>query len=86
MAKIRLLLDEDVRPILAEILRHRGYDVIHVLELERSGKTDAEQLDHAVNQRRAILTTTSEILSSSTANTEKAAKNTLASYFPSKSQ
>ena len=56
MAKIRLLLDEDVRPILAEILRHRGYDVIHVLELERTGKTDAEQLDHAVSQRRAILT------------------------------
>lgn len=45
MAKVSLLLDEDVRPILGEILRHRDYDVIHVLELERTGKTDGEQLE-----------------------------------------
>jgi hypothetical protein len=32
MAKIALLLDEDVRPMLGEILRQRGYDAIHVLE------------------------------------------------------
>jgi predicted nuclease of predicted toxin-antitoxin system len=56
MAKIRLMLDEDVRPILGEILRHRGYDVVHVLELERTGKTDAEQLEYAISQQRAILT------------------------------
>jgi predicted nuclease of predicted toxin-antitoxin system len=30
MAKITLLLDEDVRPILGEILRQRGYDAVHV--------------------------------------------------------
>ncbi len=29
MAKITLLLDEDVRPILGEILRQRGYDAVH---------------------------------------------------------
>jgi predicted nuclease of predicted toxin-antitoxin system len=56
MARIRLLLDEDVRPILGEILRNRGYDVVHVLELERTGKTDAEQLEYAISQQRAILT------------------------------
>ena len=56
MAQISLLLDEDVRPILAEILRQRGYDAVHVLELERTGKTDAEQLEYAVSQKRAILT------------------------------
>jgi predicted nuclease of predicted toxin-antitoxin system len=56
MAKISLLLDEDVRPVLGEILRHRGYDVVHVLELERTGKTDTEQLAHAIGQQRAILT------------------------------
>jgi Uncharacterized protein conserved in bacteria len=50
------MLDEDVRPILGEILRHRGYDVVHVLELERTGKTDAEQLEYAISQQRAILT------------------------------
>ena len=44
MAKITLLLDEDVRPILGEILRQRGYDAIHVLDAGRTGKSDAEQL------------------------------------------
>ncbi len=38
MAKIILLLDEDVRVVLAEILRQRGYDVLHVLEDGRGGK------------------------------------------------
>jgi predicted nuclease of predicted toxin-antitoxin system len=56
MARIRLLLDEDVRPALAEILRQRGYDAVHVLDLERTGKTDAEQLEYAIGQQRAILT------------------------------
>ena len=56
MAKIALLLDEYVRPKLGEILRERGYDTIHVLEANRAGKSDAEQLAYAVSQQRAILT------------------------------
>ena len=56
MAKIVLLLDEDVRPRLGEILRQRGYDAIHVLDVGRTGKKDAEQLAYAVSQQRAILT------------------------------
>ena len=56
MADIALLLDEDVRVILGEILRQRGYDAIHVLEADRTGKTDPDQLAYAANQRRAILT------------------------------
>ena len=56
MAKIALLLDEDVRPMLGEILRQRGYDAIHVLDAGRTGKTDAEQLAYAVSQQRTILT------------------------------
>lgn len=56
MAEIILLLDEDVRPLLAEILRQRGHDAVHVLELNRTGKSDADQLDFAVEQGRAILT------------------------------
>jgi|SRR3989304_7445163 len=56
MADIALLLDEDVRVILAEILRQRGYDAIHVLEADRTGKTDPEQLAYAASQQRAILT------------------------------
>jgi predicted nuclease of predicted toxin-antitoxin system len=56
MAKIALLLDEDVRPMLGEILRQRGYEAIHVLEAGRAGKSDAEQLAYAVSQQRTILT------------------------------
>jgi predicted nuclease of predicted toxin-antitoxin system len=56
MAKIALLLDEDVRPMLGEILRQRGYDAIHVLDAGRAGKSDAEQLAYAVSQQRIILT------------------------------
>jgi hypothetical protein len=49
---IRLLLDEDVRPLLAE----RGVDARHVDELKRSGLSDSEQLALAAKQRRAFLT------------------------------
>jgi predicted nuclease of predicted toxin-antitoxin system len=56
MEKIRLLLDEDVRPLLAEVLRQRGHDARHVLELNRTGKTDPEQLKYAVGQQRGFLT------------------------------
>jgi predicted nuclease of predicted toxin-antitoxin system len=53
---IRLYLDEDVRVLLADILRQRGYDAIHVLEVNRNGLTDLEQLSYAVSQQRAIVT------------------------------
>jgi predicted nuclease of predicted toxin-antitoxin system len=55
MASPALLLDEDVRMILAAILRERGYDAVHILEVDRGGKSDPEQLAYAVRQRRAIL-------------------------------
>ena len=56
MANIALLLDEDVRLVLGDILRQRGYDVIHVLEAGRAGKSDPEQLGYAVSRQRSILT------------------------------
>jgi predicted nuclease of predicted toxin-antitoxin system len=56
MASITLFLDEDVRPLLAEILRQRGYDATHVLDANRTGKSDLEQLAYAVSQGRAMLT------------------------------
>jgi hypothetical protein len=56
MAAIRLLIDEDVRPLLAETLRQRGFDARHVDELKRSGLSDLEQLAFAVKERRALLT------------------------------
>jgi predicted nuclease of predicted toxin-antitoxin system len=56
MATSRLLIDEDVRPLLAQTLRQRGFDAKHVDELKRSGLSDLEQLAFAAKQRRAILT------------------------------
>lgn len=56
MSKISLYLDEDVRVLLGEVLRNRGYDVSHVLELGRGGKGDSDQLAYAVKQGRSILT------------------------------
>lgn len=56
MSDVALLLDEDVRTLLAEVLRQRGYDAVHVLEAGRQGKSDREQLDYAVGQDRVLLT------------------------------
>ena len=52
----RVLIDEDVHLILAEAIRKRGFDAIHVNELERDSLPDHEQLAFAVEQRRCILT------------------------------
>jgi predicted nuclease of predicted toxin-antitoxin system len=56
MTKPALYLDEDVRVLLAEVLRNRGYDVTHTLEVGRTGKSDEEQLAYAVRRKMAILT------------------------------
>ncbi len=56
MDKPRLYLDEDVRILLAEVLRQRGYDAVHTVEVKRHGKSDPEQLAYAVKNQRAILT------------------------------
>jgi len=53
---IRLYLDEDVRPMLAEILRMRGYDAVSCIEMGRTGATDEEQMIAAIREKRAILT------------------------------
>lgn len=56
MANITLLLDEDVRVVLGEVLRQRGYDTLHVLDVGRGGRSDPEQLAYAASQGRVILT------------------------------
>jgi len=56
MSDISLYLDEGVRVLLAEVLRNRGYNVSHVLEVNRNGKSDNEQLAYAVKHQMAILT------------------------------
>jgi len=40
---------------LAVALRKRGYDVVHVQELDRKGRTDPEQLEYAVENGRCLM-------------------------------
>jgi len=56
VSAIRLLLDEDVRPLLAEVLRDRGYDVVTVMAEGLAAEDDTDVLRHAVEQRRTLLT------------------------------
>jgi uncharacterized protein with PIN domain len=53
---IKLLIDEDTHLALAEALRSRGYDTVHVCDVERRGKEDNEQLEFAVANERTVLT------------------------------
>ena len=53
---IKLYLDEDIRPLLAYILRERGYDAISAAEEKQLGKSDEEQLRFAVIRKRVLLT------------------------------
>lgn len=53
---VRLYLDEDVRSLLAEVLRQRGYDAVSAIEKGFIGLSDEEQILHATNQGRALLT------------------------------
>jgi predicted nuclease of predicted toxin-antitoxin system len=52
---IRLYLDEDFHPDLAEAIRQRGFDCQNTAEAGMSGRTDEEQLQHATAQGRCIL-------------------------------
>jgi predicted nuclease of predicted toxin-antitoxin system len=52
---LALLIDEDVHLELAEILRTRRIDALHIQELGRKGLSDDAQLSFAVSQERAIL-------------------------------
>jgi len=56
MEKVKIYLDEDVRPLLAEVLRSRGYDAVSCVERGFFGLSDKEQLNIAIKERRAILT------------------------------
>lgn len=56
MSLIRLYLDEDVRPLLAVVLRDRGYDATSAVELGRLSVPDADHLEYAAADERALLT------------------------------
>ncbi len=53
---IHVYLDEDVDVLIARLLRSRGFNATTAQQARQLGKTDAEQLEYATNQRAAILT------------------------------
>ena len=53
--QIQLLLDEDVHATLAPALCKRGFDAVHIQEINRKGYSDRDQLEFAVTQGRCLL-------------------------------
>lgn len=53
---IHVYLDEDVDVLVATLLRSRGFETTTAQQAGQLGRTDAEQLGHAVSQQAAILT------------------------------
>lgn len=56
VSTIKLFLDEDVWLGLARTLRERGFDAVHVYEIERGELSDADQLAYAVQEQCVLLT------------------------------
>lgn len=54
--EIKLYLDEDIDPLLANVLRDRGYDVLTTHDAKMHKSDDHKQIDFATSQGRAILT------------------------------
>jgi len=55
VGEIKLLLDEDVHSTLSSILSKRGFDVVHVQEVEGKGRSDREQLQYACQHERCLM-------------------------------
>jgi len=53
---MKLLLDEDLSPQIAVILREKGIDAVSVHEIGRTGLTDQEQLEYAASDGRCFVT------------------------------
>lgn len=52
---VRLYLDEDVHPDLADAIRQHGFDCQTAAEAGMLSKSDEEQLEYAVSQGRCIV-------------------------------
>lgn len=53
---MRLLIEEQLSPAIAQQLRKRGFDVVHVREAGLGGKGDGEVMDWAATEQRSIVT------------------------------
>lgn len=53
---MRLYLDENLSPRLAEVLRSRGLDAVSAHEVGKVQLSDRRQLEYATAQGRAVLT------------------------------
>ena len=53
---MRLYLDEDLAPAIAEQLRRRGIDAVTAHDVAMTGVSDVAQLDHAASEARALVT------------------------------
>jgi hypothetical protein len=56
IGEIPLLFDEDVHLGVAHAVRSRGVDAVHISELGRTGLSDEDQLEYAVQQQRCLVT------------------------------
>ena len=56
MSRARLLLDEDIPLLLAQTLRARGLDAVHVVEQGLAGSRDVSVFEAALAERRTVLT------------------------------
>lgn len=53
---IELYTDEDVSVLVAQLVSARGFSATTARECGQLGKGDAEQLEYAVSERKALLT------------------------------
>jgi predicted nuclease of predicted toxin-antitoxin system len=53
---VKFLVDEDLSEEIANILRAKGIDAVHIRELGLTGAEDQEVLDEAARQKRCVIT------------------------------
>jgi predicted nuclease of predicted toxin-antitoxin system len=53
---VKLYLDEDVHPDLAEAVRRNGFDCQSAADAKMLGRTDEQQLEYAASQGRCLVT------------------------------